>query len=80
MALGRLEGGATTGGIKLSAFLLKRGMFGGGKMMVHFMLPSVEQLELVSSDVTSCDVVAPPRRNFKLVLLLQYKLNHDVLG
>ena len=34
MALGRLEAGAT-GGIKVSGFLLKRGMFGGGKMAVR---------------------------------------------
>lgn len=56
MALGRLEAGATTGGIKASGFLLKRGMFGGGKMVVHFKLPTEQpSCQHLSSDVTSCD-------------------------
>lgn len=40
VALGRLETDATTGGIKVSGFFLKRGMFGGEKMVVHFKYPT----------------------------------------
>lgn len=48
VALDRLEvGGATTGGIKVSGFFLKRGMFGGGMMVVH--LISVQPNSLVVS-------------------------------
>ena len=44
MALDRLEvGGATTGGIKVSGFFLKRGMFGGGMMVVSLVKCPTEQ-------------------------------------
>lgn len=55
VALGRFKAGSsTTGGIK--GFFLKRYMFGGGKMVVHFEF-QLERLNShnVSSDVTSCD-------------------------
>ena len=68
VALGRLKAGcSTTGGIK--GFFLKRGMFGGDKMVVHFKFQFEQPLlSISSSDVTSCNeakmIASPSRTGF----------------
>lgn len=61
MALGRLEVGATTGGIKVSGFLLKRGMLGGDKMVVYFKFPAEQPREVNDVAESSLHIGQPSR-------------------